>query len=67
MLDTLILMVTTDKKITETLKTFVRAIFGKFEGIRPGSDSTAESMTMWPLGGQGQGYISTVGGQGSKG
>ena len=60
-------MVTIDQTIRETLKTFVRAIFGKFEGIRPGSDSTVESMTMWPLGGQGQGYISTVGGQGSKG
>ena len=46
----------------------MRAIFGKFEGIRPGADSTSvESMPMWPLGGQGQGYISTVGGQGSKG
>ena len=41
----------------ETLKTFMtRAIFGKVEGSRPGSDSAVESMTMSPLGGQGQGY-----------
>ena len=37
------------------------------EGSRPGSDSAVESMTISPLGGQCQGYISTVGGQGSKG
>ena len=59
-------------RMRETLKTFViRAIFGKVEGSRPGSDSAVESMTMSPLGGQvrGTGYISTVtvGGQGSKG
>ena len=44
-------------RMRETLKTFVtRAIFGKVEGSRPGSDSAVESMTMSPLGGQGQGY-----------